>query len=99
MPPTPRSPHPFRDLCIVPLETSKLLDAKRVASRTVLGMRALLTGASGTVGQTLGFRLRELGNDVVPDRGVVPIDRYEAMDRMLRRLRLTSSTILRLPRA
>ena len=48
-------------------------------------MRAVVTGARGTVGKALVGHLRARGDLVVPwDRSAVPIDRYEPMERFVR---------------
>ncbi len=48
-------------------------------------MRALLTGASGTVGSRLSEVLRGEGHEVVAwDRSAVPVDDYHAMERFVR---------------
>jgi dTDP-4-dehydrorhamnose reductase len=48
-------------------------------------MRALVTGASGTVGRPLAARLAASGHEVVPwDRARVPIDRYQPMEDFVR---------------
>ncbi|WP_224243503.1 sugar nucleotide-binding protein [Hyalangium gracile] len=47
--------------------------------------RAILTGASGTVGSRLSGFLRQQGFDVIPwDRRHVPVDDYAAMERFVR---------------
>lgn len=49
-------------------------------------MKAIVTGASGTLGRALTERLLGRGGHVVPwVRSDVPIDRYEAMEAFLRR--------------
>jgi dTDP-4-dehydrorhamnose reductase len=48
-------------------------------------MRAILTGASGTVGSRLSEHLTQQGFDVIPwDRQRVPVDDYWAMERFVR---------------
>ena len=48
-------------------------------------MKALLTGANGTVGSALQRHLRERGDEVVAwDRSVVPIDQYQPMEDFVR---------------
>ena len=48
-------------------------------------MKALITGARGTVGAALSARLMRDGHQVVAwDRGVVPIDDYHAMEAFVR---------------
>lgn len=47
--------------------------------------RAIITGASGTVGSRLAGFLRQEGFDVIPwNRSVVPVDDYGAMERFVR---------------
>jgi dTDP-4-dehydrorhamnose reductase len=51
-------------------------------------MRAIVTGANGTVGRALSARLARAGATVIPwDRGRVPTDRYDAMERFVREAR------------
>lgn len=51
-------------------------------------MKALITGARGTVGSALARHLRGLGDQVVPwDRAEIPIDRYDVMESFVRRER------------
>ncbi|MDY7230377.1 sugar nucleotide-binding protein [Hyalangium rubrum] len=48
-------------------------------------MRAVITGASGTVGTRLSAHLRQEGFEVIPwDRRRVPVDDYWAMERFVR---------------
>jgi dTDP-4-dehydrorhamnose reductase len=48
-------------------------------------MRAIITGASGTVGSRLSEHLRQQGFEVIPwDRQRVPVDDYWAMERFVR---------------
>jgi dTDP-4-dehydrorhamnose reductase len=48
-------------------------------------MRAIITGASGTVGSRLSEHLGQQGFDVIPwDRQRVPVDDYWAMERFVR---------------
>lgn len=48
-------------------------------------MRALITGANGTLGKTLRLHLQEQGIDVIGwDRQAVPIDEYQAMEDFVR---------------
>ncbi len=48
-------------------------------------MKALITGASGTVGNALAARLKRQGHTVVAwDRSAVPIDDYHAMEAFVR---------------
>jgi dTDP-4-dehydrorhamnose reductase len=48
-------------------------------------MRAIITGASGTVGSRLSEHLKQQGFDVIPwDRQRVPVDDYWAMERFVR---------------
>lgn len=50
-----------------------------------MASRAILTGASGTVGSCLAGYLRRQGYEVIPwDRGSVPVDDYHAMERFVR---------------
>jgi dTDP-4-dehydrorhamnose reductase len=52
-------------------------------------MRALVTGASGTVGRALAARLVASGHEVVPwDRSRVPVDRYQPMEDFVRAARV-----------
>lgn len=47
-------------------------------------MKVLITGLRGTVGRALSARLRSDGHEVIGwDRSVVPIDRYDAMERFV----------------
>jgi dTDP-4-dehydrorhamnose reductase len=49
------------------------------------GRRAIITGASGTVGSHLAEHLRQQGFEVIPwDRNAVPVDDYWAMERFVR---------------
>ena len=51
-------------------------------------MKAILTGAAGTVGSAMATHLRELGHQVSTwNRRVVPIDRYQPMEDFVRRER------------
>src|SRR5579859_944320 len=51
-------------------------------------MKAVITGAHGTVGSALTQHLTSQGHQVVPwDRGAVPIDRYQPMEDFVRRER------------
>ena len=51
-------------------------------------MKAIITGARGTVGSALSNHLTAQGHQVVPwDRAVVPIDQYQPMDDFVRRER------------
>jgi dTDP-4-dehydrorhamnose reductase len=48
-------------------------------------MKAIITGASGTVGSRLSEHLKQQGFDVIPwDRQRVPVDDYWAMERFVR---------------
>jgi len=48
-------------------------------------MRAIITGASGTVGSRLSEHLKQQGFEVIPwDRQRVPVDDYWAMERFIR---------------
>jgi dTDP-4-dehydrorhamnose reductase len=50
-----------------------------------MSKRAIITGASGTVGSRLSEHLRQQGYEVIPwDRRVVPVDDYGAMERFVR---------------
>src|SRR4051812_19307602 len=47
--------------------------------------RAMITGASGTVGSRLAEYLRQQGFEVIAwDRSAVPVDDYAAMERFVR---------------
>jgi dTDP-4-dehydrorhamnose reductase len=51
-------------------------------------MRALVTGASGTVGKELRRHLQECGDEVIAwDRHTVPIDQYQRMEDFVRETR------------
>lgn len=48
-------------------------------------MKAIITGVHGTVGSELAEHLRAHGHKVVPwDRSIVPIDRYQPMEDLVR---------------
>jgi len=50
-----------------------------------MASRAIITGASGTVGSRLAGYLRQQGLEVIPwDRRTVPVDDYAAMERFVR---------------
>jgi dTDP-4-dehydrorhamnose reductase len=50
-----------------------------------MASRAIITGASGTVGSRLAGFLRQQGVEVIPwDRATVPVDDYAAMERFVR---------------
>jgi dTDP-4-dehydrorhamnose reductase len=51
-------------------------------------MKAIITGASGTVGSVLAQRLRTQGHKVVAwDRRIIPIDQYQPMEDFVRQER------------